>query len=161
MLPKIVSCRAGALFQWLWEETHVSKVVGSNPGAGYWMDMTFFTLICCKNCIVCLKKTKINKKEAGMAHILKKSQLYLLFCSISFSADDHRPSRDVLLKKRQQEQLFGNLIQNCSASKQCTQEQYAQITTSNEPIVFFETKYFSICVSFQKTCLQFTYLIAF
>ena len=25
----------------------------------------FFTYICCKNCNVCLKKTKINEKEAG------------------------------------------------------------------------------------------------
>ena len=36
------SSRAGALVQWLWEETHVPKVVGSNPGAVYWMEMTFF-----------------------------------------------------------------------------------------------------------------------
>ena len=27
------------------------------------MDRYFFTLICCKNCIVCLKRPKINKKE--------------------------------------------------------------------------------------------------
>ena len=40
--------KAGALVQWLWEETHVPKVIGSNPGAVYWMDMTFSTLICCK-----------------------------------------------------------------------------------------------------------------
>ena len=33
---------AGALVQWLWEETHVPKGVGSNHGAIYWMDMTFF-----------------------------------------------------------------------------------------------------------------------
>ena len=33
---------AGALVLWFWEETHVAKVVGSNPGAIYWMDMTFF-----------------------------------------------------------------------------------------------------------------------
>ena len=26
---------------------------------------TFFTLICCKNCIVCLKRPKITKNEAG------------------------------------------------------------------------------------------------
>ena len=26
----------------------------------------FFTLICCKNCIVCLKRPKINEKEAGV-----------------------------------------------------------------------------------------------
>ena len=40
--------RAGALVQWLWEETHVPNVVGSNPGIVYWMDI-FFTFICCKN----------------------------------------------------------------------------------------------------------------
>ena len=39
---KNVSNWAGALVLWLWEETHVPKVVGSNPCAGYWMDMTFF-----------------------------------------------------------------------------------------------------------------------
>ena len=35
-----------------------SKVVCSNPGAVYWMVITFFTNICCKNCIVCLKRQK-------------------------------------------------------------------------------------------------------
>ena len=30
---------AGALVQWLREETHVPKVVGSNPGTVYWMDI--------------------------------------------------------------------------------------------------------------------------
>ena len=34
--------RAGALVLWLWNQTHVLKVVGSNPGPMYWMDMTFF-----------------------------------------------------------------------------------------------------------------------
>ena len=29
------------------EMTHVREVVGSNPGTVNWMDMTFFTLICC------------------------------------------------------------------------------------------------------------------
>ena len=43
------------------------KVVGSNTGAIYWMDMIFFTLICCKNCIVCLKRPKISKKRLGLA----------------------------------------------------------------------------------------------
>ena len=33
---------------------------------------TFFTLICCKNCIVCLIRPKINEKEAGLAHFFKK-----------------------------------------------------------------------------------------
>ena len=36
------------------------------------MDMTFFTFICCKNCIVCLKRLKINKKEAGVGPIFFK-----------------------------------------------------------------------------------------
>ena len=39
------------------------------------LDGHFFTLICCKNCIVCLKRPKMNEKEAGVGpfkkHILK------------------------------------------------------------------------------------------
>ena len=65
-----------ALVWWLREETQVLKVVGSNPSAVYWMDMTFFTLICCKNCIVCLKRPKINEKEAGDGPFLK----FNLYC---------------------------------------------------------------------------------
>ena len=30
-----------------------------------------FTLICCKNCIVCLKRPKINEKEAGVGPFKK------------------------------------------------------------------------------------------
>ena len=43
-------------------------------GCGFecWMDMTFFTLICYKNCIACSKRPKINKKEAGLANFLKR-----------------------------------------------------------------------------------------
>ena len=40
--------------------------MGLNLGTIYWMDLTFFKLICCKNCIVCLKRLKINSKEAGV-----------------------------------------------------------------------------------------------
>ena len=32
----------------------------------------FFTLICCKNFIVCLKRLKINEKEAGVCQFLIK-----------------------------------------------------------------------------------------
>ena len=37
-------------------------------GRGFvnWMDMTLITLICCKNCIVCLKRPKGNEKEDGV-----------------------------------------------------------------------------------------------
>ena len=55
-----------------WETTNVQEVVGSNPGTVYWMDMAFFTMICCENCIVCLKRPKINDKEPRVAHFFKK-----------------------------------------------------------------------------------------
>ena len=37
----------------------------------------FFTLICCKNCIVCLKRPKINGKEAGVGPFFKKDSKLL------------------------------------------------------------------------------------
>ena len=50
-------------------------VIGDNSclrGRGFesWrhiLDGHFVTLICCKNCIVCLKRPKINEKEAGVS----------------------------------------------------------------------------------------------
>ena len=54
-------------------EAHIPKVVGSNLGTIYWMDMTFFTMICCKNFNdVCLKRPNINEKEAGVGPIFFK-----------------------------------------------------------------------------------------
>ena len=35
----------------------------------------FFTLICCKNCIVCLKRPKINEKEAEVGPFFKKKEV--------------------------------------------------------------------------------------
>ena len=75
--------REGALVQWLWVTTYVQKVVGLNTGAVYWMNIwTFFTLICYKNCIACLKRPKISKKEAGLAHfrIRKNIQIQSSYC---------------------------------------------------------------------------------
>ena len=37
--------------------------------------MDFFAFICCKNCNVCLKKTKIKEKEAGVGPYLKNIYL--------------------------------------------------------------------------------------
>ena len=37
------------------------------------LDGHFFTYICCGNCIVCLKRPKINEKEAGLGLFLKKA----------------------------------------------------------------------------------------
>ena len=45
--------------------------MGSNPGTVYCKELTFFTLICCKNCIdVCLKKTE--NRDRGWPIFLKK-----------------------------------------------------------------------------------------
>ena len=41
-LSKTYFARAGALVKWLWETTHVREAMGLNPGAVYWMDMTYF-----------------------------------------------------------------------------------------------------------------------
>ena len=37
------------------------------------LDGHFFTYYCCKNCDVCLKRPKINEKEAGVGPFLKKN----------------------------------------------------------------------------------------
>ena len=37
-----------------------------------------FTLICCKNCSVCLKRPKINEKEAGVGTFKKNAQEFFL-----------------------------------------------------------------------------------
>ena len=36
------------------------------------LDGHFFTLICCRDCTVCLKRSKINEKEAGVRPFFKK-----------------------------------------------------------------------------------------
>ena len=43
--------------------------MGSNRGTIYWMD--FFALICCKNYIVCVKRLKLNEKQAEDGPFLK------------------------------------------------------------------------------------------
>ena len=58
------------------EMTHVLEVVGSI----YWMDLTFFTLICCKNCTFCLKRLKINEKEVGVGPFFKKQFVFAVNC---------------------------------------------------------------------------------
>ena len=37
------------------------------------LDGHFFTFICCKNCNVCLKRPKINEKEAEVGPFFKKN----------------------------------------------------------------------------------------
>ena len=43
----------------LWKQT---RVVGSNPGTGNWMDIISHIYFC-KNCKVCIKLPKINDKK--------------------------------------------------------------------------------------------------
>ena len=47
-LPESVtpSSTEGTLVSWLWEKTCLPKVVGSYPGAIYWIDITFYHNIC-------------------------------------------------------------------------------------------------------------------
>ena len=57
------------------------------------LDGHFFTLICCKNCIACLKRLKINEKEAGLGPFFKKelnwsSALALLYDDVSSNHPD-------------------------------------------------------------------------
>ena len=57
------------------------------------LDGHFFTLICCKNCIVCLKRPKINEKRGRGWPILKnkkrelpcdfKHPIRVLYCSVA------------------------------------------------------------------------------
>ena len=39
VIKHLLLVKADALVKWLWEETRVQKVVGSNPGTVYWMDI--------------------------------------------------------------------------------------------------------------------------
>ena len=47
----------------------------------YWW--IFFTLICCKDYLVCLKRPKIKKKRLGMAHFFKKMYRNPFLCLVS------------------------------------------------------------------------------
>ena len=93
--------RAGVLVQWLWETTHVQEVVGSNPGTVPILDGHFFTLICSKDCIVCLKSLKINEKEAGNGTFLftntignKQPSKFTLWTQFLQCVYLHSPDRD-------------------------------------------------------------------
>ena len=50
----------------------VQEVVGSNPSTGYWVDI-FSHCIVVKNCNVCLKRSKLNDKQAGEGLFKKKT----------------------------------------------------------------------------------------
>ena len=53
---------AGALVLWLWKEIHVTKVVSSNSGTVYWMDI--FHIPICAKFVMCVWKDE-NKWKRG------------------------------------------------------------------------------------------------
>ena len=56
--------------------------------------MVFFTLICCKICVACLKRPKINEKEAMDGPFFKKVLRYIS----SMSLNGLGPRADVINK---------------------------------------------------------------
>ena len=66
--------QAVALVQWLWEKTHVPKVVGLNPGTVCWMEI-FSHIFVEKICKVCLKRPKINEKRPGLVLFKKPKNI--------------------------------------------------------------------------------------
>ena len=66
----LITTRPGLPVELLWEETRVQEVVGAKLCTGGWMDI--FTSICCKHCIVGLKKTKNKLKRGRGWPIFKK-----------------------------------------------------------------------------------------
>ena len=66
------------------------------------MDGEFFTLISCKNCVVCSKIPKINKKEAAMA-LLKKPFVKIKLANCNW------------LRQAQQAANFGQILKNIFA----------------------------------------------
>ena len=47
---------------------------------------TLFTFICSKNCTVCMQKTKLKDKEAGITHFLKRTQVKGLLANTTMMA---------------------------------------------------------------------------
>ena len=53
----------------VWEETHVPKVVGSNPSTVYWMDIYSHSFV-----VKLFEKTKMNEKRPGRSLFKKVAQ---------------------------------------------------------------------------------------
>ena len=55
-----------------------------SEGRGFDLDGHFFTYICYKNCYVCLKRPKINEKEAGVGPFFKKTKKTIICLLFKF-----------------------------------------------------------------------------
>ena len=58
------------MVKWLWEETHIPKVVGSTLCTVYWMNI--FSQIFVVVIVMLFEKTKTNEKDAGDGPFIKK-----------------------------------------------------------------------------------------
>ena len=82
----------GALVQWLWEETHVPKVVGSNPGTVYWMAIFSQHIFVLK--LIFFEKTENKRKRGRDCPILKSlgpnpvKKIHLNLCFDGFQQSD-------------------------------------------------------------------------
>ena len=70
LTSQLLMTRVGDLVYWLWEETFILNVMGSNLSTIYWMDI--FLFIFCKHCNDCLQRQKYTKKRPGMSQLIKR-----------------------------------------------------------------------------------------
>ena len=93
-------------------QVHVCEVVGSNPRTVYWIDMTFFTLICCKNVLFawkdqnrwkrgqCFKKLIDYRNANGAKHVYRDAGVGRPHVVRLHDADDARRHPDKVLALR-------------------------------------------------------------
>ena len=71
MSLKWTDCITVTSFHEPWSSVYGGRLMSKGRGfESRILGWYFFTLICCKNCIVCLKRLKINEKEAGVGQFL-------------------------------------------------------------------------------------------
>ena len=89
---------SGGSLKWLKEEALKLKVMSSNPGTRW----IFFTLICRKICIVCLKKTENKQKRLSVSLLTKEysvlkvghSQPLLIYFRLFNTVDRKQVNKD-------------------------------------------------------------------
>ena len=59
--------------------------------------LDFFTFICCKHCIVCLKRPTINGKDAGLAHFFFFKKNSIISCLVKSNSVKPETSRTGIL----------------------------------------------------------------
>ena len=97
---------AGALVLWLWEETHVPKVVSSNRDTVYWMDI--FSHLFVVQIVMCVwKRWKWMKKRPGLAHFFKKMFYFYLFNILLWRTPVFQETKATLMRSSLQRLQIG------------------------------------------------------